>query len=189
MADEINVGRLVAEIILEAQTDGADEAADKLKEINAQTANNPKITLEADASALNSAEATIKNIQSSSLAPVSLNIHANDEDLIYIRDVLSQLGVEGQEAERILTNAFADTSGLDKYKIKLDEIAQKLEEQRNTVEYLRSLSKHSINPSNTSYIDKEVNRLRELEAEYDSVYKAQCYLGRRTVYTTDFKQS
>lgn len=173
MADEINVGRLVAEIILEAQTDGADEAVDKLKEVNAEASANPKITLEADTSALNSAEATIKNIQSSSQTPVSLNIDANDENLIYIRDVLLQIGIKGEEAERILANVFADTSGLDKYKIKLEEIAQKLEEQRNTVEYLRSLSKYSINPSNTSYMDKEVNKLKELEAEYDSIYKAQ----------------
>ncbi|MCQ4021689.1 MULTISPECIES: hypothetical protein [unclassified Ruminococcus] len=44
MADEINVGRLVAEIILESKTSGADEAIDKIKEVNT-AAGDGKVTL------------------------------------------------------------------------------------------------------------------------------------------------
>ena len=44
MPEEINVGKLVAEIILESQTSGADEAISKIQDVNT-AAGNGRITL------------------------------------------------------------------------------------------------------------------------------------------------
>ena len=87
MADEINVGRLVAEIIIEGKTEGAKEA---------------------------------------------------EEELEYIRSILEKLGVTGAEADKILSEAFADTSGLKSYRNSLDVLAAKIDIQRKR---FRSLKK------------------------------------------------
>lgn len=163
MADEINVGRLVAEIILDAKTEGADEAISKLDEVESAASNKQEVTIDVNSSALDSAETSINNLRKAGQSPVSVKVNVeNDEDLIYIKDLLSNIGITGQEAEKILNNVFSDTSGLNKYKSQLEDIAQKLEDQREMVEYIQSLSKNSINPSNTDYIDREIDKLKEL---------------------------
>ena len=47
MADELNVGKLVAEIILESDTTAADRVINHIKEVN-DAAKNNKVTLEVD---------------------------------------------------------------------------------------------------------------------------------------------
>lgn len=50
MAEEINVGKLVAEIIIEAKTDGADEAVEAISRVNETAAKaNPQITISSNA--------------------------------------------------------------------------------------------------------------------------------------------
>lgn len=149
MADEINVGRLVAEIILESKTDGADEAIDKIKEVNT-AAKDGKITLDVDVQ--------------------------NQEDLIYIREVLEKIGVKGTEADNILSSAFTDTSGLRKYKDSIEELSKKLDEQREKVEDLRSWSSKSSLPDiglKNETLEKEIETLNRLEDEFDQAYAAQ----------------
>lgn len=149
MADEINVGKLVAEIILESKTDGADEAIDKIKEVNT-AAKDGKITLDVDVQ--------------------------NQEDLIYIREVLEKIGIKGTEADNILSSAFADTSGLRKYKDNIEELSKKLDEQRKKVEDLRSWSSKSSLPDiglKNETLEKEIETLNRLEDEFDQAYAAQ----------------
>lgn len=154
MADEINVGRLVAEIILESKTDGADEAIDKLKEVN-MAAKDGKVTLEVDVQ--------------------------HEEDLAYVREVLDKIGIKGAEADKILSSAFSDTSALKGYRDNLDILANKIELQKNKVAELERImakepmfrSDHEAIDKATKSIDKERIALQELEAKFDKVYASQ----------------
>lgn len=154
MADEINVGRLVAEIILESKTDGADEAIGKIKEVNT-AAKDGKVTLEVDVQ--------------------------HEEDLAYVREVLDKIGIKGAEADKILSSAFSDTSALKGYRDNLDILANKIELQKSKVAELERImakepmfrSDHEAIDKATKSIDKERIALQELEAKFDKVYASQ----------------
>lgn len=156
MANEVNVGKLVAEIILESKTDGADEAISKIKEVNT-AAGDGKIELAVDVK--------------------------NTDDLNYIRDVLDTIGINGTEAEKILSSAFANTSGLSQYKEKLEQISVKIDEQREKIKTLQEwtssstshniLSNLDVESSHNEEIEKEIETLKKLEDEFDRAYAAQ----------------
>lgn len=156
MANEVNVGKLVAEIILESKTDGADEAISKIKEVNT-AAGDGKIELAVDVK--------------------------NTDDLNYIRDVLDTIGINGTEAEKILSSAFANTSGLSQYKEKLEQISVKIDEQREKIKTLQEwtssstshniLSNLDVESSHNEEIEKEIETLKKLEDEFDQAYAAQ----------------
>ncbi len=154
MADELNVGKLVAEIILESDTTAADQVINHIKEVN-NAAKNNKVTLEV-------------NVQ-------------HEEDLEYIKGVLETLGIKGTEAERVLSGAFSDTSGLKSYRNSLDVLAAKIDVQKKKVQELeKTMSKEPKFKSDweeiekaTASIDKERIALQELEAKFDKTYAAQ----------------
>lgn len=149
MPEEINVGRLVAEIILESQTSGADEAISKINEVN-NVAKDSKVTLGVDVK--------------------------HQEDLIYIREVLEKIGIKGAEADKILENAFKDTSGLRKYKDNIEALSKKLDEQREKIEDLQSWSSKSSVPNiglSNDALDEEIEKLKKLEDEFDQAFASQ----------------
>ena len=154
MADELNVGKLVAEIILESDTTAADRVINHIKEVN-DAAKNNKVTLEVDVQ--------------------------HEEDLEYIRSVLEKIGITEKEADKVLSGAFANTSGLKTYRDSLDVLAAKIDAQRQKVEELqRTMNKEAKFKSDweeieraTASIDKERIALQELEARFDKTYAAQ----------------
>lgn len=153
MAEELNVGKLVAEIILKAKTDGADEALDAINRVNntAETIN-PEIKLSAKLE--------------------------HEDDLIYIRDVLKTIGIQGEEADRILSSVFSDTSGLQQYKNNIEILASKIELQEKKVLELEAvMSKEPKFKSDyveidkaTKSIDKERIALQELNAKSNKYF-------------------
>lgn len=155
MADELNVGKLVAEIVLENKTEeGANSAIETIKSVGeAAKSLSPKITVSAD----------------------------NADTIIYIKDVLAQLGIKGKEAEKIIKSCFSDVSALKQYQQQLDIIAAKLDKQRNLIDELEKTSKkqplfasdYKEIDQATKALDKERIKLMELEAQFDKTYAAQ----------------
>lgn len=155
MPEELNLGKLVAEIVLENSTQqGADEALETLKSV----------------------EYTAKSIK----PEITINTK-NAETVIYIKDVLQQLGIKGKEANKILDECFSDVSALREYQQQLEIIAQKLENQRKLIAELEATSSkkplfasdYTAIEKATKALDKEKIKLMELEAQFDKAYDAQ----------------
>ena len=115
--------------------------------------------------------------------------------LLYIQGVLEKLKITGKDADHIISACFQDVSSLRKYQNELEVIASKLDTERKKYQELSDAryraekrGDYSSVDKITSAMDNQVNKIKTLEAQFDSVYEKQDNAVKKTV-TAYQKQS
>lgn len=195
MADEIDAGRIVAEIVLETQQarENAEKMKEELDEIGAKTVN-PTIKPKLDKNIENSYE-ELKKMFSENIAPTikpqidtSLIENSYEDTLEYIGEVLENLGIKGKEAEKIIKACFQDVDILKKYQNNLQILASKLEVAKKHYQELEQAKLSAEKQNNVSEVDKLTTAMekqsitmKSLEAQFDNTYTQMDSTVKRTV--------
>ena len=103
------------------------------------------------------------------------------KEVSYIREILESVGITGREANKILKECFSDTTELKNYQTQLEEIAIKIQKQKELVSELEH-SKGSQHAPKNSLVDmertydafkKQKSKLEEMEQEYKQASQVQ----------------
>lgn len=103
------------------------------------------------------------------------------KEVSYIREILESVGITGREANKILKECFSDTTELKNYQTQLEEIAIKIQKQKELVSELEH-SKGSQHAPKNSLVDmertsdafnKQKTKLEEMEQEYKKASQVQ----------------
>lgn len=111
---------------------------------------------------------------------IKFDVQVTNEDVL--RDVtqtLEQMGVKGEEADKIISRIFDDPTQIQKYTNELIRLEKALEKQRAVISQLEKQaipapykSEAQINRT-IKTLDKEKSKLEGLEKQLDSTYSAQ----------------
>lgn len=119
-----------------------------------------------------------------------LQAQSYEDTIIYIRGVLEKLKITGKDADNIISACFNDVSALRKYQNELEVIAGKLETERKKYQELAAAKDRAEKRGDyssvekiTSAMDDQVNKIKTLEARFDSVYEKQDNAVKKTVMT------
>ena len=115
------------------------------------------------------------------VAEVVIESSQAQEEVAYIRDILESVGITGREANKILNECFSDTTELKNYQMQLEEIAIKMQKQKELVyEIEHSKSTRPASKSNlmdmersSDALNRQKTKLAEMEQEYKNASKAQ----------------
>lgn len=117
-----------------------------------------------------------------------LQTQSYEDTLIYIREVLEKLKITGKQADDIISACFQDVSSLRKYQNELEVVAGKLDTERKKYQELSAArdraekrGDYSAVDKITSAMDDQVNKIKTLEARFDSVYEKQDNAVKKTV--------
>lgn len=119
-------------------------------------------------------------------AESGLKMQSYADTITYIREVLEKLQITTAEADKIIESCFSDVSSLKSYQNQLEIISQKLEQQKQLVAQLEVKKSNAQTAHNTlledkvtAQLEKEVIKLKELEARYDAVNaKQEAYVAK-----------
>lgn len=124
-----------------------------------------------------------------------LKAQSYEDTIVYIQGVLEKLKITGKDADHIISACFQDVSSLRKYQNELEVIASKLDTERKKYQELSDAryraekrGDYSSVDKITSAMDNQVNKIKTLEAQFDSVYEKQDNAVKKTV-TAYQKQS
>lgn len=124
-----------------------------------------------------------------------LKAQSYEDTIVYIQGVLEKLKITGKDADHIISACFQDVSSLRKYQNELEVIASKLDTERKKYQELSDAryraekrGDYSSVDKTTSAMDNQVNKIKTLEAQFDSVYEKQDNAVKKTV-TAYQKQS
>ena len=124
-----------------------------------------------------------------------LKAQSYEDTIVYIQGVLEKLKITGKDADHIISACFQDVSSLRKYQNELEVIASKLDTERKKYQELSDAryraekrGDYSSVDKITSAMDNQVNIIKTLEAQFDSVYEKQDNAVKKTV-TAYQKQS
>lgn len=124
-----------------------------------------------------------------------LKAQSYEDTIVYIQGVLEKLKITGKDADHIISACFQDVSSLRKYQNELEVIASKLDTERKKYQELSDAryraekrGDYSSVDKITSAMDNQVNKIKTLEAKFDSVYEKQDNAVKKTV-TAYQKQS
>ena len=124
-----------------------------------------------------------------------LKAQSYEDTIVYIQGVLEKLKITGKDADHIISACFQDVSSLRKYQNELEVIASKLDTERKKYQELSDARYRAEKRGDylsvdkiTSAMDNQVNKIKTLEAQFDSVYEKQDNAVKKTV-TAYQKQS
>lgn len=124
-----------------------------------------------------------------------LKAQSYEDTIVYIQGVLEKLKITGKDVDHIISACFQDVSSLRKYQNELEVIASKLDTERKKYQELSDAryraekrGDYSSVDKITSAMDNQVNKIKTLEAQFDSVYEKQDNAVKKTV-TAYQKQS
>ena len=124
-----------------------------------------------------------------------LKAQSYEDTIVYIQGVLEKLKITGKDADHIISACFQDVSSLRQYQNELEVIASKLDTERKKYQELSDAryraekrGDYSSVDKITSAMDNQVNKIKTLEAQFDSVYEKQDNAVKKTV-TAYQKQS
>lgn len=124
-----------------------------------------------------------------------LKAQSYEDTIVYIQGVLEKLKITGKDADHIISACFQDVSSLRKYQNELEVIASKLDTERKKYQELSDAryraekrGDYSSVDKITSAMDNQVNKIKTLEAQFDSAYEKQDNAVKKTV-TAYQKQS
>lgn len=117
-----------------------------------------------------------------------LKAQSYEDTIDYIREVLEKLKITGKDADNIISACFQDVSSLRKYQNELEIIRGKLDTERKKYQELSDArdraekrGDYSAVDKITSAMDNQVNKMKTLEARFDSVYEKQNNAVKKTV--------
>lgn len=186
MPDELDVGKLVARIVLENDTsETVEEVKKDLTDVqNAVKSTTPRVNITADTTVVKAqAKNAIDDIAAATQASTpKIDIQFDGAAAAkQIEEVLAKIGIEGSRAEEIIKKCFSDKQPIITYQQQLDITADKIQQQKDLlIELEKTANKTPSGRKSAAEIDKaaasidgEKIKLKELELQYDKTYAAQ----------------
>lgn len=185
----LNVGDNIDSGAVDNYNDALTQLEEKYDRVLAKLDEYVKKTVEAvkQVQNIDNKENDFNSFENSENSDSKINKQYQDT-IVYIKDVISEMKITGDEANEIINNCFKDVSGLKQYQDELDNIAKKIEVERNLFQELLTLKemaeKDEDNPDLEKInlaIDSQYDKIKTLEQQFDSVYKNQDDAIKKTV--------
>ncbi len=182
MADEIDAGRIVAEIVLETKQarEEAEQISEELEALGKKSVV-PQISI--DDSRIQKSYDELRQMfnDSGKSNPViitpTLDSTSYTETIEYIRETLERIGITGKKADKIISSCFQDVDNLKNYQNNLEIIADKIEMAQRHYQELAQAKNNAEKQNNfsdvnklTSAMEKQANVIKTLEARFDTTY-------------------
>ena len=192
MADEIDAGRIVAEIVLETKQarETAEEISEEIEKLDRKKAS-PAIVIDTSQAkdGVNKLDSVLDNVSSKSVTPVidvntrsavdavketeqvidalnstEIKPKLDYETLSYIKGSLEEMGITGREMVDVLNAGFGNPTEAKRYRVALEEIALKIDECRTKMQAL-----NVGDNIDSGAVENYSDALTQLEDRYDKV--------------------